>query len=274
MSEAATLFIVATPIGNLADVSHRALEVLRAVDALACEDTRVTRILLARYGIPRPGRLLSYHEHNEDRAVRRILEMLDGGMRVGVCTNAGYPGISDPGFRIVAAAIQRGHRVEVIPGASAIEPALLSSGLPTATFTFKGFPPRKSGARTRFIAAERELPHTLIFYESPRRVSALLADALAALGDRRAAICIELTKKFEEVHRGWLTELAVNFAGRVIRGEVTVVIAGNHPKFSRGGRSEDRDQKHAGQRQRGRKSLPEREGLSEKDDRHDQDEDG
>jgi 16S rRNA (cytidine1402-2'-O)-methyltransferase len=194
---------------------------------------------------------------------------------VGVCTNAGYPGISDPGFRIISTAIARGHRVEVIPGAGAIEPALLSSGLPTASFTFKGFPPRKPNGRRRYLSAERDRAHTLILYESPRRLAGLLADALAALGDRRAAVCIELTKKFEEIHRGWLTELAARFDGLTVRGEVTVVIAGNHPKFKRGtGPLEDRDQQHARDRESRRERLSKRERFVKEDHGQDQDEDG
>lgn len=229
----ATLYVIATPIGNLEDLSPRAVRVLGEIDVLACEDTRVTRVLLDRHGIARPATLLAYHEHNEERAGRRILGLLGESRTVGLCSNAGYPGISDPGFRIVAAAAEAGHRIEVLPGAGAIEPALVASALPTSSFTFKGFPPRRSSARRRFLAADGEAPHTLILYESPRRLAALLDDALAVLGDRRAAVCVELTKKFEAIHRGWLSELAAQFADQVIRGEVTVVIAGNHPKFRR-----------------------------------------
>jgi 16S rRNA (cytidine1402-2'-O)-methyltransferase len=229
----ATLFVVATPIGNLADISHRGLAVLRAAPVIVCEDTRKTRILLDRYGIQPRRRMLAYHEHNEERAGRRILQRLAAGEDVALCSNAGYPGISDPGYRIISAAIEEDFRVEVIPGASAIEAALLSSGLPSSSFTFKGFAPRRAGPRRTFLAMERELPHSLIFYESPHRVASLLRIAAEVLGDRRAAVCIELTKKYEAVHRGYLAQLADEFAGRKIRGEVTVVIAGNHPKLLR-----------------------------------------
>jgi len=229
----ATLFVIATPIGNLEDITHRALRLLGAVPVLACEDTRVTRRILERHGVSRPAKLIAYHEHNEAAAAPGIVKLLGQGQDVALCTNAGYPGMSDPGYRVIVQAIEAGHRIEVIPGACAIEPALLASGLPVSSFTFKGFPPRRPGPRQRFLEAEREGPHSLVLYESPRRVGALLADALAVLGDRRAAVCVELTKKFEAVHRGWLSELAAQFAATEVRGEVTIVIAGNHPKFVR-----------------------------------------
>ncbi|MFW6159275.1 MAG: 16S rRNA (cytidine(1402)-2'-O)-methyltransferase [Planctomycetota bacterium] len=228
-----TLFVIATPIGNLEDVTHRALRVLSEVDALACEDTRRTRRLLEHYEIDRPETVFSYHEHNEARAVDGILNLLEQGRNVAVCTNAGYPGISDPGYRIVSAARERDIRVSVLPGAGAVEAALLASGLSTATYTFKGFAPKKSGRRRRFLEEERGRPQTLVFFESPYRVGKLLAAAREVLGDRLAAVCIELTKKFERVHRGYLADLSAQFADRQVKGEITVVIAGNHPKFRR-----------------------------------------
>jgi 16S rRNA (cytidine1402-2'-O)-methyltransferase len=229
----ATLFVIATPIGNLEDITHRALRLLGEVPVLACEDTRVTRRILERHAVRRPPRVISHHEHNEEAAAPGIVKLLGQGHDIALCTDAGYPGLSDPGYRVILQAIEAGHRVEVIPGACAIEPALLASGLPGSSFTFKGFPPRRPGPRRRFLEAERDAPHTLVLYESPRRVAALLTDAIVALGDRRAAVCVELTKKFEQIHRGWLSELAAQFASAAIRGEVTVVIAGNHPKFVR-----------------------------------------
>ncbi|MBD3237455.1 MAG: 16S rRNA (cytidine(1402)-2'-O)-methyltransferase [Candidatus Eisenbacteria bacterium] len=232
----ATLYVIATPIGNLEDLTARAARILGEVTVLACEDTRVTGRLLARHGIARPAHRIAYHEHNELRAGRRILRSLAQGHSVGLCSNAGYPGISDPGFRVVADAAAAGHRIEVLPGAGAIEPALIASGLPTSSFTFKGFPPRRSAARRRFLTADADRPHTLVLYESPRRLAGLLTDALATCGDRRAAVCVELTKRFEAVHRGWLSELAEQFAETTVRGEVTVVIAGDHPKFRRSAR--------------------------------------
>ena len=228
-----TLYFIATPIGNLEDMSFRGVRILGELDALACEDTRMTRKLLDRYEIARSRTMFSYHEHNEASAGKRILGLLREGLTVGVCSDGGFPGISDPGYRLVDAVVEAGHTVEVIPGASAVPTALLVSGLPTSSFTYKGFPPRKSGARQRFLEPERELPHTLVVFESPHRVGKFLADALVVLGDRRAAVCVELTKKFERVHRGYLGDLAEAFAERKVKGEVTVVIAGSHPKFIR-----------------------------------------
>ncbi|MDH7569749.1 MAG: 16S rRNA (cytidine(1402)-2'-O)-methyltransferase [Armatimonadota bacterium] len=227
------LYIIGTPIGNLEDLTFRAKRLLGEVDALACEDTRHTGLLLARHGISRPPLLFSYHEHNEERAAERVLSLLSEGRAVGLCSNAGYPGISDPGYVILSKATAAGYPVEVIPGASAPPVALLLSGLPTSSYTFKGFPPRKSGPRRTFVAMEKELPHTLVFFEAPQRLGAFLADALHVLGDRRAAVCVELTKKFEETHRGYLSDLVERFRGVKVKGEVTVVIAGNHPRFQR-----------------------------------------
>ncbi len=228
----ATLYIVATPIGNLGDLTYRAVETLRTVDALACEDTRHTMIVLDRYEIPRPGIVFSHHEHNEDRAAQRILGLLAEGRNVAVCSNAGYPGISDPGFRAIQAAAEAGHRIEVLPGASAVPVALLVSGLPTSSYTFRGFPPRKSGRCRTFLDQDRDLPHTQIFYESPFRIGKFLALAHEQLGNRRAAVCLELTKLHERVHRGWLADLAAEFADVKVKGEAVIVIAGNHPKFA------------------------------------------
>ena len=227
------LYMVATPIGNLEDLSFRAVRILKEVDVLACEDTRRTRILLQHYEIPAPRVLMSYHEHNEEKAGEVLLGHLERDEKVALVTDGGYPAISDPGYRLVSEARKRGLRVEVIPGAGAVETTLVASGLPTSSYTFKGFPLTKPGPRRRFFAAEAALPHTLVVFESPLRVGKMLADALAALGDRQAAVCVELTKMFEEVHRGYLSELAEKFREAKIRGEVTVVIAGNNPKFAK-----------------------------------------
>lgn len=227
------LYMVATPIGNLEDLSFRAARILKEVDVLACEDTRRTRILLQHYGIPAPRILMSYHEHNEEKAGDNIIEHLERGLNVALVTDGGYPAISDPGYRVVSEARRRGLRVEVIPGAGAVETSLVASGLPTSSYTFKGFPPTKPGPRRRFFEAERDLPHTLVVFESPLRVGKMLDDARAVLGDRQAAVCVEMTKMFEEVHRGYLGELAAKFRDAKVRGEVTVVIAGNNPKFAR-----------------------------------------
>jgi len=231
-----TLYVIATPIGNLEDITLRAVRTLGEVDALACEDTRRTRVLLERHDIPRPRTIFSYHEHNERQAARRVVELLDSGATVGLVTNAGYPGISDPGYPAISCAIEAGHDVIALPGAGAVETALAASGLPAVSFTFKGFPPKKPGKRRKFLQLDAALPHTLIFYESPQRTAILLADALEVYGDRRAAVCVELTKKFERVTRGWLADLAREFdgsEGAKIKGEVTIVIAGANEKFLR-----------------------------------------
>ena len=233
-----TLYIVATPIGNLGDLTYRAGDTLRTVDALACEDTRHTLQLLSKHEIPRPGIVFSHHEHNEERAAQRILGLLADGRTVAVCSCAGYPGISDPGFRTIQLAAEAGYRIEVIPGASAVPVALLMSGLPTSSYTFRGFPPRKSGRCRTFLAQDCDLPHTQIFYESPFRIGKFLALALDVLGDRRGAVCLELTKLHERVHRGWLAELAEEFADVKVKGEAVIVIAGNHPKYLRSGETE------------------------------------
>lgn len=226
-----TLYVIATPIGNLEDISLRALRVLGEVDVLACEDTRHTPRLLERHNVRRPPVMVSYHEHNERSAAERILAMLADGKAVGVVTNAGYPGVSDPGYRIVSQASEAGYRIEVIPGAGAVEAALLASGLPSSSYTFKGFAPKTDIRRRKFIEAEAALPHTLIFFESPHRVLKLLEDSLLVLGDRKAAVCVELTKAFENVRRGYLSQLVEMFRTETIRGEVAIVIAGANPKF-------------------------------------------
>jgi len=226
-----TLFVIATPIGNLEDTSFRTVRVLGEVDALACEDTRMTRRLLDRYDISAPRTLFSYHEHNEEQAGKRILGLLAEGLAVGLCSDGGCPGISDPGYRIIRDARDSGHEVDILPGPTAVTTALLASGLSTASFTFKGFPPRKSGARQRWLAADAEAPHTMVIYESPFRVGKLLVDAHEVLGNRLAAVCIELTKKFERVSRGYLCDLANEYSDKSIKGEVCVVISGSNPKF-------------------------------------------
>jgi 16S rRNA (cytidine1402-2'-O)-methyltransferase len=225
------LYVIATPIGNLEDLSHRAVRILNEIEVLACEDTRRTRTLLNRYAIAAPKTILSYHEHNEARTTPRLMGFLKNGQTVGLCSDSGYPGISDPGYRLISEARAQGIAVDVIPGPSAVTMALISSGLPSSSYTFKGFPPRKSGQRQRFLEMEQDAPHTLVVFESPYRTGAFLKDALTVLGDRLAAVCIELSKKFEEVDRGFLSELVERYRDKKIRGEVTVVIAGNNPKF-------------------------------------------
>lgn len=226
------LTMIATPIGNLQDISARALQALRDADVLACEDTRRTRLLLDHYAIPKPGIVLSYREGIEQRAGERILEYLDRGLAVALCTDGGYPGISDPGYRLARMITERGGDFQVLPGPSAVPVALILSGLPTSSYTFKGYPPRKPGPLKRFFEEDSDRPHTLVCFESPYRIGKTLAAAHAVLGNREAAVCLELTKKFERVRRGGLTELAAQFADTPVKGEITLVIAGNHPKFT------------------------------------------
>ena len=230
-----TLILIGTPIGNLDDISKRVLDTLGSLDALACEDTRRTRKLYERFGLRGPPVVFSCQDRNEDRAALRIADLLRRGMRVGLATDAGMPGISDPGFRAVRMAAGEGFAIEAAPGPTAVATALALSGLSTASYTFRGFPPRKAGKRRTFLAAEAVSVHTQVLFESPRRLGALLADALEVYGDRRVAVCIELTKMFEETARGWLSALAARFAEETPKGEVTVVIAGANPKFSRRG---------------------------------------
>ena len=218
------LYLVATPIGNLGDISLRAIEVLRSVDLIASEDTRKTSILLSHYDIHKPQK--SYHAFNEQKTVPKIIEVLQEGGSVAVVSSAGTPGISDPGYSLVQAAIENNIPITAIPGPAALITALILSGLPAHSFTYKGFPPRKSGARRRFIAEDKDSPHTLIFYESPYRIQAFLADALAELGDRPAALANDLTKKFESMQRGSLRELLESLTQDPPRGEYTVLIEG------------------------------------------------
>jgi len=240
--EPAHLYLVATPIGNLQDLTLRALTVLRSVDAIACEDTRRTLKVLAAFEIPRPGAFFSCHDYNERAAVGRVLGLLGGGRSVALCTDAGTPLLSDPGFLVAREARAAGFPVEVVPGPSAVTTALVASGLPAHAFTFRGFPPRKPGPRRRLLAGHLVSDASLVLFEAPQRLAALLADAAAVLGsDREAAVCMELTKRFEKVDRGPLGELAVRYASDAPRGEVTVVIAGI-------GRAQARDARRPGRR--------------------------
>lgn len=222
----ATLYLIATPIGNLGDFSTRARQVFAELDVLACEDTRHTGNLIKLLELQKPPQLLANHEYNERGMANRLVSLLDEGKTVGLCSDAGYPLISDPGYPAVRAAIQAGHKVVVIPGASAADIALLLSGLPPSSYTFKGFPPRKPGQRRSFLQEDAEARHTLIFYESPFRLAKLLEEALECYGDRQAAVCLELTKQFERVSRGPLSELLAEFRDQKIKGEGVIVIAG------------------------------------------------
>ncbi len=216
------LYLVATPIGNLGDITLRALEVLRAVDYVASEDTRKTGLLLKHFDIKKPQ--IAFHEHNEDRAGERIIALLQAGQSVAVVSNAGTPGVADPGFTLVRRAVAHDLPVTMAPGPSAVVMALVLSGLPSHSFTFRGFAPRKSGKRRAFLEIDRDSPHTLIFYESPHRLREFLVDALAVYGDRPAAVANELTKLFESVRRGTLSELVAALVDTEPRGEYVVVI--------------------------------------------------
>ncbi|MBN2302659.1 MAG: 16S rRNA (cytidine(1402)-2'-O)-methyltransferase [Lentisphaerae bacterium] len=235
------LYIVATPIGNLDDISARAARILGDTDVIACEDTRRTRALLSHLGIGRPKFMISYREHTEHSAGERLLGFLQEGRNVVLCTDGGYPGISDPGYRLVRLAIDNTIEVQVIPGASAVPVALIASGLATSSYIFKGYPPRKSGPVSRFFDVDADTEHTLVIFESPFRVAKTLHAALKSLGDRQAAVCVELTKKYERISRGYLKDLCSEFDGVPIKGEVTIVIAGCNPKFRRksNGRKDD-----------------------------------
>ena len=217
------LYIVATPIGNLEDITQRALRVLSEVDLIACEDTRHTRKLLTHYSINTPT--VSYHEHNERERAAELLARLQQGASIAIVSDAGTPGINDPGFRVVRLAIENGVRVIPLPGPSALITALVSSGLPTDEFFFAGFLPAKKNARRSRLAEFRSLPATLIFYEAPHRIAATLKDAHEILGEREAVVARELTKVHEEIARGRLSELAERFAsGASARGEIVLII--------------------------------------------------
>ena len=226
------LHVIATPIGNLGDLSPRALDAFRAARLIACEDTRRTWQLLTHFGIPRPE-MISYRQGNEERTTAGIIAAVKAGSEVVLCSDGGYPGISDPGYRLIRACATEGIPYEVIPGASAVNVALLMSGLPTSSFTFRGFPPRGPGALRNWFAEDAQKEHTLICFESPFRIAATLQAALDTLGDREAAVCIELTKMHERVSRGPLSDLVAEYTGAKVKGEVALVIAGANPKFSR-----------------------------------------
>ena len=219
---------MATPIGNLQDITLRALDVLLSVDFIAAEDTRHTGRLLKDRN-PK-GRFISYHEHNEEKRTPLLLEKLEAGFSVAVVSNAGTPSISDPGFRLVEGAVARNIPVSPVPGVSAAIAALSVSGLPTDSFVFIGFLPRKKGRRTEQLTSLRDMPRTMIFYESPKRISRLLDDLLAVMGDRSAVLGREMTKLHEEFLRGRLSELiALLEDRRDIKGECTLVVSGSPP---------------------------------------------
>ncbi len=219
---AGTLYLVATPIGNLQDVTHRALEVLRSVDLIACEDTRHTLKLLNHFRIS--NRLISYHEHNELERAEELADRLVAGTNIAVVSDAGTPGICDPAFRIVQRATEVGATVVPIPGAVAFVNAVVASGISTDSIFFGGFLPSKKSDRRKRLGEIRDIPATLVLYETPHRLIRSLVDCFEVLGDRRAAVARELTKLHEETARGSLSELAERYSRESVKGEVVLII--------------------------------------------------
>jgi 16S rRNA (cytidine1402-2'-O)-methyltransferase len=221
-----SLHLVSTPIGNLGDMTYRAVEVLRAADVILAEDTRRTSVLLRHFGIE--GRLISAHEHNEAARAELVVELLREGKEVALVSDAGTPLLSDPGARLVASAVAAGFDVVPVPGASALLAALVASSLSADRFTFYGFLPRKGGDRASLLREIARSPYTAVIYESPNRVEALVSDLLEAAGpDRRIAVAREITKLHEEIYRARLDEAVEHFRDRQVRGEIVVVVEGN-----------------------------------------------
>jgi 16S rRNA (cytidine1402-2'-O)-methyltransferase len=218
------LILVPTPIGNLKDITLRALEVLQEVDVILAEDTRTSSVLLNHYNIQKP--LSPYHQHNEHKIVQHLIDQLKEGKKIALITDAGTPGISDPAFLLVRACVQNDVPVETLPGATAFVPALVNSGLPTNRFVFEGFLPQKKGRMTALKQLAEE-ERTMIFYESPYRLVKTLADLMQYFGeDRLCSVSRELTKKFEENKRGTLKEVHDHFAAKTVKGEIVMVVAG------------------------------------------------
>ena len=219
------LYIVATPIGNLEDITHRALRILREADLIACEDTRQTRKLLDHYDIAKVA--VSYHEHNEAERAQELVTKLEEGRSIALVSDAGMPGISDPGYRVIRLAIERGITVVPVPGSSALTAALVGSGLPTDAFEFHGFLPAKSGQRRTVLEAFRSTQHTIVVYEAPHRIRETMEDIFAILGRQRpVVIARELTKVHEEFIRGTAAEVMAQIKNRELKGEITLLIGG------------------------------------------------
>jgi len=218
------IYLVPTPIGNLKDITRRATDILAQVEVVACEDTRVSGSLLAKLELKK--KLISYHDFNEQSRANQLLDIVRSGKDVAVMTDAGSPGISDPAYRVVRAAIENGVDLVALPGPTAIIPALTASGLPTDRFFFEGFLPNKSAARKKRLSQLEPLEHTLVFYESPHRVHKTLADMHDVLGDRSACLAREISKKFEEYIRGALSDILEKILDRTIKGEIVLVIGG------------------------------------------------
>jgi len=228
------LYVVATPIGNLEDITHRALRVLEQVDLVACEDTRQTQKLLDHYGIR--TRTVSYHQHNENERAAELAKAFAEGKNIAVVSDAGTPGVSDPGYRIIGEAIRSDVPVVPIPGPAAFVAALIASGLPTDSFRFEGFLPAKQGQRRSLLESLRDAQHTIVFYEAPHRIEETLSDIVATLGaSRRVVIAREVTKIHEEFLRGAAGELLKNVRERPLKGEITLLI----------GKAEGAEQRHA-----------------------------
>ena len=218
------LYLVPTPVGNLKDITPRALEILRQSAVIACEDTRVSGRLLTHFDIKK--KLISYHDFNERRRVPQLLEIINDGGDIAVITDAGSPGLSDPAYRIIRAAIDNDIVVSALPGANALIPALTGSGLPPDRFFFEGFLPNKSAARRKRLEQLKDLPHTLVFYESPHRIEKTVIETFDILGDRRACIAREISKVYEEFIRGNLSEIKQTLAGRKLKGEIVLMVEG------------------------------------------------
>ncbi len=218
------LFVVPTPVGNLEDMTLRAVRVLKEADVVLAEDTRTSGVLMKHFQIDKP--LKAYHQHNEHKITEELVNLIQQGRNVALISDAGTPGISDPGFFLIRAAVAAGISVTTLPGATAFVPALVSSALPCTAFTFIGFLPQKKGRQTRLKALALE-PHTLILYESPYRLVKLLQELSEHLGShRKAAVCREISKLHEEIARGTLQELHTNFSARTVKGELVVVVEG------------------------------------------------
>lgn len=225
MAAPGIVYLVPTPIGNMGDITARAVEVLSNVELIACEDTRTSGGLLQKLGIRK--KLISYHEFNESSRAQQLVQLVQDGHDIAVITDAGSPGVSDPAYRVVRAAIDHGLTVSALPGPCAVIPALTASGLPTDRFFFEGYLTNKSQARRNRLEALKDFPHTLIFYESPHRIHKTLSDMLEVLGDRPACVAREISKKFEEYLRGSLAELNARIAAKTLKGEIVIVVGGH-----------------------------------------------
>lgn len=220
-----TLYLVATPIGNLEDITHRAIRVLGEVPLIAAEDTRQTRKLLSHFEIKLAGQLISYHDHSQDIQLDKVLSALETG-DVALVSDAGMPGINDPGYALVSAALDAGHTVSPIPGPSAPLAALTASGLPSDSFLYLGYLPRKTTQRVDFLQSVKSQPYTLIFFETPHRLQSSLDDLRSVLGNRMICVAREMTKMHEEFFRGMISEASEHFTDKPARGEITLIVAG------------------------------------------------